>query len=147
MPFFGNLAFVCKPSKPFNQFSTLPRLAWQHGREVGQHVDKQVKIERRRRRRVATAISGRIVFPGVDAECWINQMSATSALVEVIPLPALNTPVALDVPGIGFSRGVTVRHTGRHVCIRLEPSLRKEQAMDDRLSDLPSKRAHGDSDV
>ncbi|WOF74423.1 hypothetical protein QMT40_002075 [Parvibaculaceae bacterium PLY_AMNH_Bact1] len=96
----------------------------------------KLKIERRRRPRVATAISGRIVYPGVDAECWINQMSATSALVEVVPLPAVNTPVAVDVPGIGFSRGITARHTGRYVCIRLEPSLRKEQAMDDRLSDL-----------
>ena len=95
-----------------------------------------VKPDRRRRKRIATAISGRIVYPGVDAECWVNQMSATSALVEVLPLPALNTPVALDVPGIGFSRGVTVRHTGSHVCIRLEPSLRKEQAMEDRLTDL-----------
>lgn len=63
-------------------------------------------------------------------------MSATSALIEVVPLPALNTPVALDVPGIGFSRGTTVRHTGRYVCIRLDPSLRKEQAMNDRLADL-----------
>ncbi|AWZ01094.1 hypothetical protein RHODOSMS8_01558 [Rhodobiaceae bacterium] len=96
----------------------------------------KVKIDRRRRRRIATAISGRIVYPGIDAECWINQMSATSALVEVVPLPALETPVALDVPGIGFSRGITVRHTGQHVCVRLDPSLRKEQAMDDRLSDL-----------
>ncbi len=94
-----------------------------------------VKPDRRRRKRIATAISGRIVYPGVDAECWVNQMSATSALVEVLPLPALDTPVALDVPGIGFSRGITVRHTGSHVCIRLTPSLRKEQAMDDRLSE------------
>jgi hypothetical protein len=99
-------------------------------------VKTPVKPDRRRRRRIATAISGRIVFPGVDAECWVNQMSATSALVEVLPLPALNTPVALDVPGIGFSRGVTVRHTGSHVCIRLDPSLRQEQTMDDRLAAL-----------
>jgi len=63
-------------------------------------------------------------------------MSATSALVEVVPLPALEAPVALDVPGIGFSRGIAVRHTGRHVCVRLDPSLHKEQAMDDRLYEL-----------
>ncbi len=73
-------------------------------------------------------------------------MSATSALVEVIPLPALNTPVALDVPGVGFSRGVTIRHTGRHVCIRLEPSLEREQIMDDRLSDLMRHRTDGNND-
>ncbi len=73
-------------------------------------------------------------------------MSATSALVEVVPLPALQTPVALDVPGIGFSRGITVRHTGRHVCIRLGPSLRKEQAMDDRLSDLMRSQANTTQD-
>ncbi len=74
-------------------------------------------------------------------------MSATSALVEVVPLPALNTPVALDVPGIGFSRGVTVRHTGRQVCIRLDPSLRMEQTMDDRLDDLLPNRAGSNRNV
>ncbi len=74
-------------------------------------------------------------------------MSATSALVEVLPLPALNTPVALDVPGIGFSRGTTVRHTGRHVCIRLEPSLRKEQMMEDRLIDLARSETSTDKNL
>ncbi len=102
----------------------------------GQDVTSPTKNERRRRRRIATAISGRIVYPGVDAECWINQMSATSALVDVLPLPALNVPVALDVPGIGFARGITVRHSNDHVCIRLDPSLKQEQLMEDRLQDL-----------
>tara|TARA_R110002096_G_scaffold192255_5_gene373830 strand:- start:1023 stop:1355 length:333 start_codon:yes stop_codon:yes gene_type:complete len=109
-------------------------------------VTTKVKIDRRRRRRVAAGISGRIVYPGVDAECWINQISATSALVEVVPLPALETPVALDVPGIGFSRGITVRHTGRYVCIRLDPSLRKEQEMDDRLCDLMKSQSNTTQD-
>uniref|UniRef100_UPI002FD8B5A0 PilZ domain-containing protein n=1 Tax=Parvibaculum sp. TaxID=2024848 RepID=UPI002FD8B5A0 len=60
----------------------------------------QTDAERRRFRRIATRIEGRIVFAGVDAECLVHEMSATGAIVEVMPLPAIGTEVALDVPGV-----------------------------------------------
>jgi hypothetical protein len=104
-------------------------------------MNEQVKIDRRRRVRVATAISGRLVYAGVDVECFIKQMSATSALVEVTPLPALDQPIALDVPGIGFSRGTSVRYMGESVCIHLHPDMPHEQFMSDRLDD-PKRRVH-----
>ncbi len=73
----------------------------------------QTDAERRRFRRIATRIEGRIVFAGVDAECLVHEMSATGAIVEVMPLPAIGTEVALDVPGVGFSRGTAKRHHAR----------------------------------
>ncbi|MEQ9518777.1 MAG: hypothetical protein RLN89_04980 [Parvibaculum sp.] len=97
--------------------------------------------DRRRRPRVATNIYGRIVYAGVDVECHIRQMSASGALVEVLPLPALCVPLALDVPGIGFARGEAVRYVGDYVCIRLAPSLRLEQIMSDRLAE-EHRRTH-----
>lgn len=104
-------------------------------------MSEPVKIERRRRARVATAISGRVVFAGVDVECFIKQMSATSALIDSTPLPALNQPIALDVPGIGFARGTSIRYAGDSVCIRLEPDMCHEQFMSDRL-DNPKRRVY-----
>lgn len=100
---------------------------------MSQIADSISHPERRRRPRVATDIAGRIVFSGVDVECHIRQMSATGALVEAQPLPALHVPLALDVPGIGFAQGEAVRYVGDYVCIRLAPSLRLEQLMSDRL--------------
>ncbi len=100
--------------------------------------------ERRRRPRVATDIAGRIVFSGVGAECHIRQMSATGALVEALPLPALKVPLALDIPGIGFARGEAVRYVGVYVCIRLAPSLRLEQIMSDRLQETHRLTYPGD---
>lgn len=97
--------------------------------------------DRRRRKRVATEISGRIVYPGVDAECIIRQMSATGALVEVEPLPLLDVPCALDVPGIGVAQGWAIRYVRNLVCIRLDPSLWREQSMSDRLED-PARRIY-----
>jgi|GEM_PF-2789631 len=104
-------------------------------------MSEQAKTERRRRTRVATAISGRVVFAGVDVECFVKQMSATGALIEADPLPSLNQPVALDVPGIGFARGTSVRYSGDSVCIRLHPDMCHEQFMSDRL-DNPKRRVY-----
>jgi len=90
--------------------------------------------ERRRSRRIATRIEGRIVYAGVDAECLVHEMSATGAIVEVVPLPAIGTEIALDVPGVGFSRGLVKRYeaSGR-VSIDLETSPSRRDRLADRL--------------
>jgi hypothetical protein len=94
----------------------------------------QTDAERRRFRRIATRIEGRIVYAGVDAECLVHEMSATGAIVEVTPLPAIGTDVALDVPGVGFARGTAMRHEphGR-VSIDLETSPARRDRLNDRL--------------
>lgn len=90
--------------------------------------------ERRRFRRIATRIEGRIVFAGVDAECLIHEMSATGAMVEVSPLPALGAEVALDVPGVGFARGRATRHPADDlVSIDLDVPPARHDRLTDRL--------------
>ncbi|ABS64225.1 hypothetical protein Plav_2617 [Parvibaculum lavamentivorans DS-1] len=74
------------------------------------HPQSTTLEDRRRFRRIATRVEGRIVFAGVDAECLIHEMSATGAVVEVAPLPALGAEIALDVPGVGFARGRATRY-------------------------------------
>jgi hypothetical protein len=88
--------------------------------------------DRRLFRRIATRIEGRIVYAGVDAECLIHEMSATGAVVEVLPLPALGTSVALDAPGVGFARGRAVRYPSDClVSIELDvPPTRRDRLTD-----------------
>lgn len=88
--------------------------------------------ERRQFRRIATRIEGRIVFAGVDAECLVHEMSASGAIVEVVPLPALGAEVALDVPEVGFARGVARRYPADHL-VSIE--LATPPARRDRLTD------------
>ncbi|MBA4211382.1 MAG: hypothetical protein C0454_17805 [Parvibaculum sp.] len=95
--------------------------------------ENQTDAERRRARRIAARIEGRIVFAGVDAECLIHEMSATGALVEVTPLPALGADVALEVPGVGFARGRAMRHDGVTVSIDLDTPPARRDRMNDRL--------------
>lgn len=94
--------------------------------------EELTETERRRFRRIATRIEGRIVYAGVDAECLIHEMSATGAIVEVTPLPALGTEVALDVPGVGFARGRTTRHPAAGL---VSIDLAVPPARHDRLTD------------
>lgn len=90
--------------------------------------------ERRRFRRIATRIEGRIVFAGVDAECLVHEMSATGAVVEVMPLPALGADIALEVPGVGFARGVATRYpAGNLVSIDLATPPARQDKLTDRL--------------
>lgn len=89
--------------------------------------------ERRLFRRIGTRIEGRIVFAGVDVECVVHDMSATGALVECLPLPALGVEVALDVPDVGFARGVAIRHDGDFVCVELATSPVKRHRLADKL--------------
>lgn len=89
--------------------------------------------ERRLFRRIGTRIEGRIVFAGVDVECIVHDMSATGALVECLPLPALGVEVALDVPEVGFARGLAVRHDGDLVCVELATSPVKRHRLADKL--------------
>jgi hypothetical protein len=88
--------------------------------------------ERRQFRRIATRIEGRIVFAGVDAECLVHEMSASGAIVEVMPLPALGAEVALDVPEVGFARGIARRYPADHL-VSIE--LATPPARRDRLTD------------
>lgn len=88
--------------------------------------------ERRQFRRIATRIEGRIVFAGVDAECLVHEMSASGAIVEVLPLPALGADVALDVPEVGFARGIARRYPADHL-VSIE--LATPPARRDRLTD------------
>lgn len=79
--------------------------------EPSQHLPEETtQTDRRRFRRIATRIEARIVFAGVDAECLVHEMSATGAIVEVLPLPALGAEIALDVPGVGCARGVAMHY-------------------------------------
>lgn len=89
--------------------------------------------ERRLFRRIGTRIEGRIVFAGVDVDCIVHEMSATGALVECLPLPALGAEIALDVPEVGFARGLAVRHDGDLVCIELTTSPAKRHRLADKL--------------
>jgi hypothetical protein len=92
------------------------------------------KRERRRARRIGMRVEGRIVFAGVDTECIIHDMSPTGATVECMPLPALAADVALDVPDVGFARGIAVRHLGGNlVCIELATTPDKRQRFADKL--------------
>lgn len=95
--------------------------------------ENQTDAERRRFRRIATRIEGRIVFAGVDAECLIHEMSATGAIVETSPLPAIGAEVALEVPGVGFARGRAMRHDSTTVSIDLETPPERRDRMNDRL--------------
>lgn len=95
---------------------------------------RPAKKDRRRHKRIDTAIDGRIVYPGVDAECIIHEMSATGAVVEVIPLPALDTEIALDVPGIGFTRGRTVRYLRDKIGLELHTHPNKQHKFADKLT-------------
>lgn len=94
---------------------------------------KSKTADRRRHKRIGTVIYGRIVYPGVDAECIIHEMSATGAIVEVVPLPKLDTEIALDVPGVGFARGRTVRYLGDRVGVELHTDTLKQHQMVDKL--------------
>mgnify|MGYP001341658679 CR=1 FL=1 len=94
---------------------------------------KPADKDRRRHKRIDTAIEGRIVYPGVDAECIIHEMSATGAVVEVVPLPALGTEIALDVPGVGFTRGRTVRYLRDKIGLELHTHPSKQHKFVDRL--------------
>ena len=90
--------------------------------------------DRRRFRRIATRIEGRIVYAGVDAECLIHEISATGALVEVAPLPAIETDIALDVPGVGFARGIAKRYPAEGlVSIDLATPPGRRDKLTDRL--------------
>lgn len=89
--------------------------------------------DRRLFRRIGTRIEGRIVFAGVDVDCIVHEMSATGALVECLPLPALGAEIALDVPEVGFARGFAVRHDGDLVCIELTTSPAKRHRLADKL--------------
>ncbi len=89
--------------------------------------------ERRRFRRIGTRIEGRIVFAGVDVECIVHEMSATGALVECLPLPALGADVALDVPEVGCARGVALRHDGDIVVIELATPPGRRDRLTDKL--------------
>ncbi len=89
--------------------------------------------DRRLFRRIGTRIEGRIVFAGVDTECIVHEMSATGALIECLPLPALGADVALDVPEVGFARGAAVRYDGDLVCIELATSPEKRNRLTDKL--------------
>ncbi|MGX1199454.1 hypothetical protein [Parvibaculum sp. MBR-TMA-1.3b-4.2] len=91
-------------------------------------------VNRRLHRRIATRLEGRIVFAGVDSECLIHEMSASGAIVEVTPLPALGARMALDVPGVGFARGFTARHTADgHAVVALDMPPEKRDRVVDRL--------------
>lgn len=99
-----------------------------------QAPEQATEQERRQFRRIATRIEGRIVFAGVDAECLVHEMSASGAIVEVIPLPALGAEVALDVPEVGFARGVARRYPADHlVSIELATPPARRDRMTDRL--------------
>jgi hypothetical protein len=90
------------------------------------------EANRRRFHRIGTRIEARLVFAGVDTECLVHEMSATGAIVESSALPKLDTDVALDVPGVGFARGKTLRYMDRDtVCI----SLATTPAMQARFAD------------
>ena len=89
--------------------------------------------DRRLFRRIGTRIEGRIVFAGVDTECIVHEMSATGAIVECLPLPVLGADLALDVPEVGFARGVAVRHDGELVCIELATAPAKRLRLADKL--------------
>lgn len=95
-------------------------------------VEQAKEQERRQFRRIATRIEGRIVFAGVDAECLIHEMSVSGAIVEVMPLPVLGTEVALDVPDVGFARGVAKRYPEPHL---VSVELATPPARRDRLTD------------
>lgn len=95
--------------------------------------ENQTDAERRRARRIAARIGGRIVFAGVDAECLILEMSATGAIVEVAPLPAIGTDLALEAPGVGFARGRAMRHDGATVSIDLDTPPARRDRLNDRL--------------
>ncbi|WP_407949687.1 hypothetical protein [Parvibaculum sp.] len=102
--------------------------------EIEQGIGPQGAVEQERRqfRRIATRIEGRIVFAGVDAECLVHEMSVSGAIVEVLPLPALETEVALDVPEVGFARGVAKRYPEPHL---VSVELATPPARRDRLTD------------
>ncbi|HEX7776065.1 MAG TPA: PilZ domain-containing protein [Parvibaculum sp.] len=89
--------------------------------------------ERRRFRRIGTRIEGRIVFAGVDVDCIVHEMSATGALVECLPLPALGTELALDVPDVGCARGIALRYDGELVSIELATPPERRDRLADRL--------------
>ncbi|MDF1687474.1 MAG: hypothetical protein ACJAXQ_001789 [Parvibaculaceae bacterium] len=96
-------------------------------------------IERRECPRIDTFIEGRIVFASTDTDCIIHEMSASGAVVEVLPLPDLGDEIALDAPGIGFSRGEVVGHFTDGVRIKLHTSAHTKNRIATRLSD-PAKR-------
>ena len=102
--------------------------------EIEQGIGPQGAVEQERRqfRRIATRIEGRIVFAGVDAECLVHEMSVSGAIVEVLPLPALEAEVALDVPEVGFARGVAKRYPEPHL---VSVELATPPARRDRLTD------------
>ncbi|MBI1262734.1 MAG: hypothetical protein GC184_13530 [Rhizobiales bacterium] len=77
---------------------------------MAQTTETRSAPERRRFRRIGTRIEGRVVFAGVDADCLIHEMSAAGAIIEVSPRPKAGTPIALDVPGVGFTLGHARRH-------------------------------------
>ena len=94
---------------------------------------QQDSSERRLFRRIGTRIEGRIVFAGVDVDCIVHEMSATGALIESVPLPALGAAVAIDVPDVGFARGCVIRHDGELACIELSTPTGKRLKLTDRL--------------
>lgn len=88
--------------------------------------------ERRLFRRIDARLEGRLVFAGVDTECLVHDMSATGAVVEVSPLPALGAELALEVPGVGFARGRALRYPDEGlVGIELDvPEARRDRIAD-----------------
>jgi hypothetical protein len=89
--------------------------------------------DRRGFRRIGTRIEGRIVFAGIDTDCIVHEMSATGALVECLPLPALGAELALDVPEVGCALGRALRHEDNLVCIELTTVPEKRLRLADKL--------------
>jgi len=108
--------------------------------------DKSDDAERRLFRRIGTHIEGRIVFAGVDVDCIVHEMSATGALIECLPLPALGAAVAIDVPHVGFARGTVIRHDDDLACIELATASGKRLKLADRLILAAFRNPPGDRD-
>lgn len=89
--------------------------------------------DRRGFRRIGTRMEARIVFAGVDVDCIVHEMSATGALVECLPLPAIGAGLALDVPDVGCALGRAVRHEDNLVCIELTTAPEKRNRFADKL--------------
>lgn len=94
----------------------------------------QETANRRGFQRIGLRVEGRLVFAGVDTECLVHEMSAAGAIIETLSPPALNIDVALDVPGIGFARGHSVRYLEDNlVCLALNTTQAMQARFADRL--------------
>src|SRR5579871_6894627 len=110
---------------------------------------ERAKAERRRFRRVAVDLSGRLFVPADsrEANCKITDMSPGGASVECECTPDPGTQVVLYIDGFGRFEGTIVRQDAHGFGLRFISSPLKRERTAEQLTMLMNKSLVSDTDL